>query len=423
MIYSLIGLLLAFIPMIVWSNWDDGIRAPKEFYSILGFIMIIAVTIANYHLKPFKNKFLLAFWVWCFLTTIFNSYLMPVFLPQAVLQMPSSLFAWKEMFYVSLVIFTVYCISSFVPNPPKKFIIGNLVIDCSDLSFKQSFRIMCNIVSFIIIAMGIYCVIQAIGLDQWFRTCDYSTGWIADHPLSGHVNSVGHISRRVVGTLGNPSILAMWIAICLPMCLYLRSRLGYVAYLMGLGVIGITISATAILGAVLSTFAYFFFNYKKTLLVILILLIPFAYMQSAKIWDKAEHLLNPTGRIEVHKEMFKILENRAITGMGLGTFEYIIGYNPEIVSKLNNQNWRELHDEYGQIWFSTGLIGLTLIAGFIITIMMGFLKNVNFESITLFCSMLVFLIMSFSYFTMRVSPISFYGTIFLGLLLRQGENE
>jgi O-antigen ligase len=109
--------------------------------------------------------------------------------------------------------------------------------------------------------------------------------------------------------------------------------------------------------------------------------------------------------------------------LGLGTFEYLIGNNPNVVERLNNENWKELHDEYGQVWFTTGLIGLSLFMIFITSTIRKFLKNITEESIALFSSLAAFLVMSVGYFTLRVAPISFYGVILTGLFLQKiGEN-
>ena len=421
MIYPVIGFFLFVVPFIVNRTWADGVRAPKEFLSILGFVSIISVIISNYRLKPFKHKFLLFFWLWCIFTTVLSDYKVPFLFPGAAIEISSNMLAWKEFFYISIVIFTVYCLSSFIPNGPKQLTLGNFTINYSDLSFEQSFRIIAKITAYAVVLMSIYAVIQIIGFDEWFRAYDPSTGWLAAHPLSKNPQQTGALCRRVVGTVGNPSILAIWMALCLPLCLYLRSKLGYIASFLSLIIIGVTISATAIVGAILGIFIYLFFNFKKTFLCVLIILIPIAFAFSSNVWDKAEHLFDPTGRIEIHKETFKILENKATTGFGLGTFEYLVGGNLSTISKLKNQNWKELHDEYGQLWWSVGLVGLMLFLGFIFTSIRHFFKNINPESMALFASLSVFMVMSLSYFTMRIAPISFYGVILLGLFLQQGE--
>jgi O-antigen ligase len=127
-------------------------------------------------------------------------------------------------------------------------------------------------------------------------------------------------------------------------------------------------------------------------------------------------MVNPTGRVEVLKEGFNLLNKKAITGYGLGSFEYMVGRNPEVAKRLHNESWREAHNEYFQIWFETGLIGLGIMLMGIFTLFKRFLRNIQEDSIYLMSSFIVFLFISLTYFPMRISPLSLYGVIILGIL-------
>ena len=421
MLYAAISFFLIIIPLLCWGGWGDGIRFPKEVLSILGFVSIIGIGVSSYSLKPFKSKILL-FWGWCFLTLSFSSYLFPVYLSKVVVQMPANFFAWKELLYSTLAIFTIYVISSASTNQERFYNFGFLKFHLNE---RLSFRLVSKAITIIVFLVSIYAIIQAIGFDEVFRTCDYNTGLVAQNPLTGAANQTGNIMRRVVGTLGNPSLLAIWLSICLPLCLYQRTVFGYITSTIALIVLVITGSCMAILGTTISVGIYLFFNHKKILLSLLAIFLPIFLLLSfsSNFKYRFKHFINPTGRVAVHKEAWKILAEKPMTGLGLGTFEYLIGNNPNVVERLNNENWKELHDEYGQVWFTTGLIGLSLFMIFITSTIRKFLKNITEESIALFSSLAAFLVMSVGYFTLRVAPISFYGVILTGLFLQKiGEN-
>jgi len=419
MLYSVLAFFLFAVPFFTWQGWADGIRFPKENLSIIGFLAIIGTSFSLYRLRPFKNKWLFLFLGWCFLLTIINFYLIPVYLEKVVLDMPTSFIAYKELFYITLITLTIVCLASIIPKERR-------VKDFRffEINFKETldFQAIAKVVSWVVIIVSVYSFIQALGLDEIYRCADPSTGWVAQTPLTLDPIkklSVGDMSRRSVATMGNPSILAVFVSMCLPLCLYLRQKLGYIAFLSGLGVIGLTLSFTAILGLIAGLTVYLWFNHKKILLWLLVLAIPITFYLSGsqKFEHKLKHFLNPTGRVEVHKEAWKLIVEKPMFGFGLGSFEYLIGSNPHVLSRLNNQSWKELHDEYGQIWFTTGFIGLTLFLGFIVSSVRQFLKNITDESVALLASLTVFLVMSFGYFNFRVAPISFYGAVFTGLFL------
>lgn len=420
MLYTLLSVFLIVIPIFCWNGWGDSIRYPKENLSIIAMMSIIGVSFYFYKFRPFRNKWFIFFWIWCFLLTIFNSYLIPIYLQKIIIDMPSTMIAYKELFYITLVFITVFCIASVEPKERK-----TVNLRLFEINFKEilDFHAIAKVIAIIVIFLSVYAYIQALGLDELFRAADPSTGFVAKTPLTLNpilkIN-VGDISRRTVATLGNPSILAIFMAICVPLCLYLRSKLGYLAFLMTLIVILLTKSCMATIGLIAGVFVYLLFNHKKILLMLLVLSISIVlYFNQSQYIHKSRNFINPTGRIEVHKEAWKMIIEKPTLGYGLGSFEYIIGGNPEIIQKLDNNMWRELHDEFGQIWFTTGLVGLILFMGLILSITRSFIKNITEESSALFASLSSFLVISLGYFTMRVAPISFYGVIFLGLLLNK----
>lgn len=414
MLYAVTAFFLFIVPLFVNRGIGDGIRVPKEYLSVLGFVAIIFTTVYYYRLRPFKHKWLLFFGGWCFFLAFANHYFIPVYLEKVLLDTPSLMLAWKELLYITLSITTIYCLASFTPRQ-FNFDRKNVSIRIDEFDIKRFTYLTAKVVSIIVIILSIYSIIQAIGLDEFFRVCELSTGYTSKHPLLGSEHLTGSVSHRTVATVGNPTVLGIFLAMCSPLCLYLKSKFGYTAF--GCGIISIifTSSAMAFIGAVVGILGYLFFENRKIAIILLSILILLSIgFYSTK---KFRTFINPTGRIEVHKEAWSILKEKSLTGLGLGTFEYLIGGNPEIVKKLNNNSWRELHNDIGQVWWSTGLVGLGLFLMFILSTIRKFLRCITDEGVALFASLSAFLVMSLGFFTMRVAPISFYGVILTGLLL------
>ena len=438
MVYSLIAFLLALIPFVVFDGIGDGIRTPKEIASIIGFILIIGFSRAHLK-KPFKNKFLFIFWGWCLLTVFFGEYFIPVHLPKNIIvNMSASIFAWKYLYVITLVVFAIDSIAAYEPedgyNCFKKL---GATLFFINKSIKDHIHTIASAVNWCVIILGTYCILQAFGIDDFFRVASNYTDWIAQTPYEGA------FTHRIVATIGNPSILGTWFAMCLPVSLYLRNKLGVLGFILGIIVICMTKSSTAIVGACIAVSFYLYFNYKfigdlmKVVLIISIfvgsiVMGHYFFLKRVKsenafyikcentlqkLIDKKDGFLDGTNRIAIHKETWKVLLKRPLVGLGFGSFEQLIGLDPVIYEKLNLENWRELHDEFGQIWFATGLVGLVLFLAFIISTYARFLKSVTPESIFLASSLMGFLAMSFTLFPMRVAPTSFYGAIFTGLLL------
>ena len=397
MLTKIIAFSLALIPFYCWLGWDEGIRTPKETASIISLALIIIVGFSTPIKKAF-NKWFFVFFGWCVLTLFLSNYLIPVYLQNGIVSLPSNLIAFKSLLYTLLAIISIQAI----------------------YSAQVDLKLISKTISIVMLVMCGYCLLQLLGLDEWFRIADPGTGWtggsIWDNLITNTVNPInfGHFSRRIVGTLGNPSILGIFLSLCLPFSLSLKNKLGYVSAICSIIMIFLTLSLTAIISCILSILFILFFKNQR-LAVILFIILAIAGVSVLQI-PQVKFMINPTGRIEMLKESFNLINKKAITGYGLGSFQYLIGQNPEIVRRLHNENWREMHFEYGQAWFETGLVGLILLLMGIFAIGNGFIKNIREETVYLMASFLVFLLVCVTYFPMRISPLSYYGVIILGLL-------
>ena len=243
--------------------------------------------------------------------------------------------------------------------------------------------------------------------------------WVSSSPFDGHFH------HRIVGTIGNPTLLASWLAICVPFSLYLNNKRGIIGATLSLFIICLTNSVSCIAISIIGILFYLIISRKFKALIITCVILALMGGAAYKIIPKTElqGFLNPAGRVEVHKEAWKILQNRPLFGLGLGSFGQLIGSDPKIIERLGGEEWRQLHDEYGQVWFDIGLIGLMLVAAFLISVFRAFFKNFTPENIMLMTSLIIFMLLSGVLFMLRVSPTSFYGIIIMGLLLKTLNKE
>jgi len=418
MLYITIAFFLALIPFFTRTGIGDGVRTPKEIASIFGLLSIIAVS-SWYKKEPFKNKCFWLLWIWLFAVTAFNwKHNLPIPVSTGIMMTPATLLAWKGLFYISIAFTAMMSIATAVDRP------FNISFKSIRVTIDEHFdlKAIATALSWCVIVMGIYSIIQAVGLDNFFRVMS-SDGIVA----SCNTDPKYSFTHRIVGTIGNPSIFGSWVAMVIPFTLYLKNKTGIAAFILGIVSLALSQGATAIAAAIICTAFYLSFAYGRKFIIPALIIItlsgaicllpaPKQYIKG-QIRDRAG-FFNPTGRIDIHKETWKFIKERPLIGHGLGSFEPLVGVNPQIVERMSWQNWRELHDEYGQVWFTLGLTGLVLFIAMIISFTVRFLQNINDASITLASCMIGFLVLCITLFPMRVAPTSFYAPVLAGLLLK-----
>lgn len=394
----LLSITLASIPFICFPGFGDGIRAPKETLSILALVTIVGMSLFE-NRKPRIFLPLFALFGWGVLVTCLPTITLPIFMGNICLQMPGNLIAFKSLFYIGLSISAIFFISSM------------------ELDLKK----IAKVISWVTLILSAYGLIQLMGLDEFFRVADPNTGWVGLSIWDGQLDRAGSLSHRIVGTLGNPSIFAIFLAFLLPFSLYVKNKITVVLSLI---IIALTFSSTAIVASLISIGSYYILRHGlirkpivATALVVLCLILCFSYQHLVKTG-----FFNSTGRTEMMKASFEYLRQKPMTGCGLGSFEYLIGMNQPVVNKLSNNNWREMHCEYGQWAFEAGIVGLILL-GWILWSMVE-LYTPSPETALLASSLLALAFCCITYFCFRVSPISYYGVAIVGMYLNKtGEKK
>ncbi len=200
--------------------------------------------------------------------------------------------------------------------------------------------------SYVVGIILIYCILQLLNLDQFHKPLDL------------------RYRDELVGTIGNPAHLASWLAICLPILYYAKTKFRILFIILTWIILLMTGSLSGLGVAILITLFYnsFFGRFKQCLLTFIILgsLSYIALCLKGFNWNL---FLNNSGRFEFWKSLYPIFAQSPIVGGGFG----------KIIS-LNN-HWKHVHNEFYQIGIEGGLIGLGLAIWCIVEYFKKFVKQ------------------------------------------------
>ena len=128
-------------------------------------------------------------------------------------------------------------------------------------------------------------------------------------------------------------------------------------------------------------------------------------------YNKYEEKENPDGsKTILRNEKYAL---GPITGHGLRSWEYEIG----TAEKDPQKQWHEAHNDFFQVAYETGVVGLTLFLIFIASIFKVFFKNINRETIAMMSGLVSFGVSGLTLFPLYSSCIVLYAVIFAGLIL------
>jgi len=180
-----------------------------------------------------------------------------------------------------------------------------------------------------VILLLFYCVLQYLKLDEFLRG------------VSGH--------DELVGVIGNPMHLAGLLALFQPL-FFKKSRENILSLILLWLIILATGSATGLVAGVMVILFWLWFKNRK--LAIGFSILSFASLVALYV-VKSSFFFN-SERFRIWGQTFQIIKDKFITGFGLGTFG---------LSEINKggMHWQHLHNEYYQIVFELGIIGLVLI--------------------------------------------------------------
>ena len=176
-----------------------------------------------------------------------------------------------------------------------------------------------------------YCTLQYLSLDQFFRSID-----------------IGIRKDMLVGTIGNQSHLAGFLAIVQPL-FFKKNRQDILSLILLWLIITLTTSASGFLCGLAVIGFWLFFNYKKTAISFSIISVGLI----VAIFIKYSVYFSSSGRFEMWVKVLDIFRDKPITGFALGSFGAL---------KIKTSgHWQHLHNEFYQIAFELGIIGLVLV--------------------------------------------------------------
>lgn len=193
---------------------------------------------------------------------------------------------------------------------------------------KVSIDKILNWLKYSVILLLIYCVMQYLKLDEFFAG----------------INNTGD---QLVGTIGNTMHLAGLLAILQP--LFFKKSLENTLSLVLLWLLILTTgSATGLVAGIAVVLFWLWFKNRRVAVAFSVLsLVSIILMRLLN-----SQFFHNSDRFKIWGEAFNIAKLKFITGMGLGTVA--------LSNFGTNIRWQHLHNEYYQVVFELGIIGLIL---------------------------------------------------------------
>ena len=295
-------------------------RWSKEIMSVVGIIILLAHVIWKY------NKQLAIFLLWSVVVFAFHK---AIIVPENTSGKHfGSFFAIANM--VNIILFSLFYYILRVINLDKRMI----------------YKVICITA----IAHTLYIFLQVLDLDQFF----FHLGYFVEP----------HIKYSVpVGFWGNETLAGWGLAITSPFFLYfdkLRYRIGYAA--VGLATC-LTGSTTAICAFFIGFIILSIRNSKVVPMILITILLGcgiFGYKAG-----KLDPYLDDTKRFEVWGKTIKVWKasRQMITGRGHGSYRVFYKNIPEHTEAQGV--WAQAHNDYLQILYEQGVVGLSIVIWFI----------------------------------------------------------
>lgn len=202
----------------------------------------------------------------------------------------------------------------------------------------DNIRRLLMIVSYSGFLMSLYVFFQAIGIDPMFHVKHLHSSSLADSP-------------NIVGTLGHPGTLGIFLLLCLIPSIALKKN-----YIIGCLLIAIFLTHSHIVwGATILSLLFFVSAGNNKLFILLSMLTVLAVFCISQL-----HGLQDSGRFNVWMQIINdMLEhpNTLFTGFGIGSFSYV--FSPIIHQQ--GPYWAQAHNEYLEMFWGAGIIGVVML--------------------------------------------------------------
>lgn len=356
-------------------------RVTKEELALVFALAIGLLAVFEGTLKPFRNKFLLIIPVYL----LFNL----IMAPHAPLYINNNevgdFYFWKPFAEVLCFTFMIIAVASM------------------EINFEYILKIMvwCGL------AMAVYVILQRFGLDQF---------WVAKgYNYDGAGGAFTNVrAEKLGGNLGQPTIVASWMVMMVPLAFYLRK------WWMGIAIAVACLLTQGIMVAlalVVIGIGYMVRVSKIFLwipFIFLFLICGYTYYNPSmqhKIIDRMD------GRYDVWKNTLSDIKNGqiddkhkfSITGVGFGRFSFLF-------PGKHKSTFQQTHNDPMEFAYDCGIAGeYLLLAG--IFIMLGIsLFHASSLIFSIALSFLAIFVCSLGSFPFQLGAHQFYASVLVGLL-------
>jgi hypothetical protein len=359
--------LYFFIPGRAYPYFEN-MRITKDFISLLSCLTIGSLILTQHGFKQVTNIWIPAFL--CFLIIcLYKAPVTSVIIDGANFD---KMWNWHAMFKVFSYAFLFFAVSSI--NLDEKFI-----------------NTLVRVLAYCGFTMAIIMLIQKFNMDQVFKTLPYEIIGLPKNPEMG-------------GTVGQATLSAPFIVMCLPFIVKIKK---YFHGIIMIAAIVLSGSAFALLALCVSIISLISKNFKVAIILSIIIgCLSFPIVKHFK-----KDLLVDNGRFAIWSETAKepLIGRFAITGAGLGAYKYLFALK-------KGNTWYSAHNEYLQLFWTTGLIGC-----FIVFMMIKqFIKDTalveNINTKYFLTALLSASVVSFGTFPLQLSVYQYYITIMIGVL-------
>lgn len=393
LIQALIVFGLVAVPFLLVPGHDT--REPKMMLALAVALATGLVAIFQGRLRAFHNKWALIL-IGYLLVSIW-------FAPTLITPRVPNLWGWQPAF--AILVFAL------------------LLITVASIEWDERARWrLFTAATWVGVVMAGYALLQFLYIDQF---CDQKTDYF---PIN-----------RIGGTMGNRTIVAPFIAMLIPLATHMRSW--WKVIVMAVAVL-VCRSSVAIGAGVIAVLFQLAGRGRRTLAIaggaagVLVIAALIGYAADAGIRRE----INDSGRFEVWRLVLQDWRSPvdpekdnsfAITGLGPGSFRYIFPQKHE--QFFRDHAWQEFHqahNEYVQMLYECGVVGLILLLGAIAWV---FRRTYSFRAIwrgetdpyrmSLLSSFLCICLCALGTFVWQIGPTIFYTVVIAGLLHNRPAQE
>ncbi len=292
-----------------------------------------------------------------------------------------------------------------------------MILTISSLHLRlRDRRLMLSIMTWAGVVMSGYVFMQFFGVDQF---CIQKPDW--------------YWPNRIGGTMGNRTVVSPFIAMVIPLAIYLRrwwqAVIMFIAVAMCHGQMAVGAMVVSLL-FLLGTRGRRRAMVTAGVLVVMSLTLVIGYAFS----ERGRGFIDDSGRFPAWKATLEDWRqpspesapySHALTGLGVGSFSYV--FHQQHDGEFNKP-FRHAHNEYLQVLYEMGIIGLVLMLGAMVWV---FKKNFSWRDVwygranhyrmCLLASFVCISISALGAFVWQLAPNLFYTVVILGLLHKDME--